>query len=379
MILQSIEIENFRCFRHSRFENFGQVNLIGGKNNAGKTALLEALLLVNEPTWESVAFLQQMRGENSRVFGEHPELAWGNLFQKQDKSAAIKLQGEYSEKVPNTVTITCKEKPKSAKNGIGPVSNNGDLVKVIDSATMSEVGDSRLIIESLESNRAVGIYYEWESEPGRYFGPRIASNGDPNLSPSTFLFPASFKKTMDTLAGEFDKAKLREFDKPEFHDDTASILEAFRLVDDTIEKIDSINVGEPRIYIFRKGEKPQSLNFFGDALNKVASLMLQVVNSPNCTLLIDEIENGIHHDSQEKFWKLLIKLAVKKNVQIFATSHSAEMIEAFQAAAVADKQEDKVRYIEMFRSARTGEIIGAQRDMETLEYNLRTKNPYRGE
>lgn len=76
---------------------------------------------------------------------------------------------------------------------------------------------------------------------------------------------------------------------------------------------------------------------------------------------------------------MLIKLAVAKDVQIFATSHSAEMIGAFQTAAMADKQEDKVRYIAMFKSARNGEIVGAQRDMETLGYNLRTENPYRGE
>ena len=199
----------------------------------------------------------------------------------------------------------------------------------------------------------------------------VAQNNSPNVPHDTFLIPTGFKKPAAALARELEKAKLR--------DETAPVLEAFRIVDDSIAKIDSINLGEPRIYIFRKNEKPQPLNFFGDALNKIADLILRVVNNPNCILLIDEIENGIHHTNQQEFWRMLIKLAVQKNVQIFATSHSAEMIGAFQAAAVEDQQEDKVRYITLYRSARTGEIVGAQRDMETLGYNLRTNNPYRGE
>ncbi|WP_083786910.1 AAA family ATPase [Gloeothece verrucosa] len=44
-MLQDIEIENFRCFEKTRISGFTRVNLIGGKNNSGKTALLEALLL----------------------------------------------------------------------------------------------------------------------------------------------------------------------------------------------------------------------------------------------------------------------------------------------------------------------------------------------
>ena len=43
-MIRSIEIENFRCFHKTRIEGFSQINLIGGQNNAGKTALLEAIL-----------------------------------------------------------------------------------------------------------------------------------------------------------------------------------------------------------------------------------------------------------------------------------------------------------------------------------------------
>jgi len=45
LILNSLEIQRFRCFRELRIERLGRVNLIVGKNNVGKSTILEALRL----------------------------------------------------------------------------------------------------------------------------------------------------------------------------------------------------------------------------------------------------------------------------------------------------------------------------------------------
>ncbi len=43
LILNSLKIRNFRGFQHLQIERLGRVNLIVGKNNVGKSNLLEAL------------------------------------------------------------------------------------------------------------------------------------------------------------------------------------------------------------------------------------------------------------------------------------------------------------------------------------------------
>ena len=49
LILDSLEIKNFRLFKHLEIERLGRVNLIVGKNGVGKTTLLEAIrLYVNQ-------------------------------------------------------------------------------------------------------------------------------------------------------------------------------------------------------------------------------------------------------------------------------------------------------------------------------------------
>lgn len=44
-MLDSLYIKNFRVFKQLEIEKLGQVNLIVGKNNSGKSCLLEALYI----------------------------------------------------------------------------------------------------------------------------------------------------------------------------------------------------------------------------------------------------------------------------------------------------------------------------------------------
>ena len=46
--IKNIEIKNFKCFEDFKAEGFGRVNLIGGKNNVGKTAFMEACYLASQ-------------------------------------------------------------------------------------------------------------------------------------------------------------------------------------------------------------------------------------------------------------------------------------------------------------------------------------------
>ena len=43
-------------------------------------------------------------------------------------------------------------------------------------------------------------------------------------------------------------------------------------------------------------------------------------------IFIDEIENGIHYSVQKDVWNAIGKLARDLDIQVFATTHSLEMI-----------------------------------------------------
>jgi len=54
--------------------------------------------------------------------------------------------------------------------------------------------------------------------------------------------------------------------------------------------------------------------------------------------LIDEIENGIHYTVLPNLWRFLFRMARLHGVQIFATTHSWDCVEAFQHAAAEEKE-----------------------------------------
>jgi AAA15 family ATPase/GTPase len=57
-------------------------------------------------------------------------------------------------------------------------------------------------------------------------------------------------------------------------------------------------------------------------------------------LLIDEIENGLHHSVLSTIWQGLFHAAEEMDVQIFATTHSWECVLAADEAARKEPQYD---------------------------------------
>jgi AAA15 family ATPase/GTPase len=60
--------------------------------------------------------------------------------------------------------------------------------------------------------------------------------------------------------------------------------------------------------------------------------LLAIVNAPGGTVLIDEIENGLHHSVMLKVWQAIAETARRSETQIFATTHSWECIRAAHEA-----------------------------------------------
>lgn len=70
-------------------------------------------------------------------------------------------------------------------------------------------------------------------------------------------------------------------------------------------------------------------------MNRLLGILLALLNARDGFLLIDEIEIGLHYTVQVEMWKLILAMAHRLNVQVFATTHSRDCIEAFQHATSA--------------------------------------------
>jgi AAA15 family ATPase/GTPase len=91
----------------------------------------------------------------------------------------------------------------------------------------------------------------------------------------------------------------------------------------------------------------------GDGMRKILTFLATIATTKNGVLLIDEIENGLHYSSLSVVWKALFAACKEYNVQIIATTHSYECVEAFSKSYDAfDPEGDDIR---LFRIDKEGE------------------------
>lgn len=356
-MLKNIEITNFRCFEATKFSGFKRVNLIGGQNNAGKTALLEAVLLNNCPKSRTIIELKRIRKEASDAVKAMPERTWDSFFFNQDKRTTIKITGTNIQDISTIVEIlVC--------NSIEILENEEEARKLLTLISKNEPTSSVLQVRVIQDNQEKSKYPVIATSDGMLFHDIPDYNNLP-------IIPSFGRMSNKDLTEEYDKARLNDKDE--------EVLKAFQILDPSIEKVESFSIGEPTLYLVRKKQKGRlPLSLFGDAMNRVAAIMIKLINNDYKFLLIDEIENGIHYTKQGNFWEQLFRLASDLDIQIFATTHSLEMIKAFTETGVS-KYPDLGVYFEIARKPNSNSIIGINRDLETLKYAIEHGKGVRGE
>ncbi len=92
-MLRSFTVKNYRCFRDFTIGGLERVNLIAGKNNTGKTALLEALFLFSGPNNPSLPTLVNIVRGVPQADQDAADF-WGWLFAGKQIDHPIELTGE---------------------------------------------------------------------------------------------------------------------------------------------------------------------------------------------------------------------------------------------------------------------------------------------
>lgn len=313
-MIQSISIENFRCFEKTEIKGFGRMNLITGKNNSGKTCLLEALYFsISKDKKGLMSIREGQRDKTEKVFFEEI------LFEREKKYFDF--------------TFLLDEKSIQQTFGIDYQSFNGTQQK-----------ENRKKIE-------------------KSLNVKFIVNKDKQIPES------------ENLVKIFDDLQIRGLH--------TKVLEAVQIIDSNIEDIRSFATYPTILFIKKRGNKDyQPLSFFGDALQKIVRYISAILSYGDGEfysnyLLIDEIENGIHYTAQKEVWQMLFKLCKHYNIQLFATTHSLEMIKAFEE--VCEEFQNEGAYFELARHAKSNQIIGIKHQISTLEYELETNANIRGE
>jgi AAA15 family ATPase/GTPase len=130
------------------------------------------------------------------------------------------------------------------------------------------------------------------------------------------------------------------------------------LFDPSIDDVDIVSTSGGQAIVSMKHKKlgHAPLTTFGDGLLRVFTFATKIAMVKDGLLLIDELEMAIHTNALEKTFDWLVKACTQNNVQLFATTHSLEAVDAI-IYACKDEPVDLVTY----RLQKSGEQIVAKR------------------
>lgn len=350
---KSFRIENFRCFEDLKLDQLKRINLIAGKNNVGKTAVLEALFVHSGAFNPDLAVrLNGFRGV-SKVqisIAKTAIMPWHPLFNKFDASNVITFTSvdEYGEPVSMKLKEVSEiEELKQAALAIQPeVLGNGSIA----------------ISATTETIRALRLEYERTGQ--RRVAHAIMDNQGLHIEvvpPAPFQTVFLFSRGRVSSVEEADRfTKLVSSGKKQLLLDGLSILEP------RLKNIELLTfTGETTIHGDIGMGRPVPILFMGDGLMRLASVILAIAESPDGIVLIDEIENGLHFSVLKEVWRAINLVAGEFNTQVFATTHSFECVRAAHEAFTESAQYD-FKYLRLDRT-KAGNIRVVDYDEETMQ------------
>jgi hypothetical protein len=348
--IANLSIERFRSLRQLKIEGLGRVNLITGRNNSGKSSVLEALRILTSDASPSVlSDILRYREENlgdsddsSRPAAEEGISQISSLF--SDFPSLDKIDA------PIVIAANGSNSPLRLSLSVGWFSEQRDpdgMRRLVQQQPQlfSETGlIPGLVIEAGTSRKIVALDNLKRISRRIFHGDLIE---EPRF-PCVYVSPYGSEHTA-VFGPLWDKIALSDRE----HD----VVEALRIITPDITALSMVggeSSRQPRMAIVKvKGQpRPLPLRSFGDGLNRLFGIVLSLANAKGGLLLIDEVENGMHHAIQEDVWRAVFRLSKRLNAQVFATSHSWDSIEAFQKAAAEDPEEGV-----LVRLTRKGELV----------------------
>ncbi len=363
--LESFTVERFRGIRGLELRDLGRFNLLVGRNNSGKTSVLEALSIFSAPLdpWNWLGTAMQRE-----PFGQPTWVEWLRCMFPQ--TTEVDFNAPYDGKVhlwgegrTPVVEVTAHYQSVRGTKGVSEWSgyeNRPVMERPIDRST--ERNGARL--DASVKTRQLDLFPEGEASGSFTIWVDNPFIGVPRRVEPTFacrsIKPADhwhrpIRDVSEAKAGGHWDATVALLKKIE-----PAITDAELLVPPWASE------SSPAVYLrdARAGLLP--LSSFGDGVRRALLFALTIPSVAGGVLLIDELETAIHVSALEHIFRWLLDACVTHDVQVFATTHSLEALDAILAVDLTP-EEDIVAY----RLEREGEQTTARRYGEDLLKRIR--------
>ncbi len=359
-MIRQLEIEGFRAFPRFTLSGLGRVNLLVGKNNSGKTSVLEAveaLAAAGDLRVFTTAMLR--RGEqtvNESGSRRSRELEIGALFHgfrvRPGVSFAVRSLNGASARCMRARIVEADERQQELFDP-DDEDASGPLALELGWQGLKQDVDERLRLTA-SGGLSLG-------------GSQRFSHGGPireDEDRSRFITPAALSS--DDVIALFEQLVLT----PE----EDQVVEALKSIEPTIERIASIGSE-------RRGQYPTSaaragivlrcagtaqripIGSMGDGVWRMLGLALGLATSAGATLLVDEIDTGLHFTAMSDMWRLVLDTAARLDVQVFATTHNSDCWTSLAAVCRSSERLEEEATIQRVERDKQFAVAFSRREM----------------
>ena len=333
MGLNSISIANFRGIASPLSVRLAPITLIGGRNNSGKSTILEAIRLLAgrrdasipaEVNAVSRKIALRVREDLQTLFFDEKEAV--NISATMDTKRTCAVSIRLQKKAEGEISSTETHDTSLVK------STRWELVQVgedVDADGHKRERTSRLTPRVEEEGKFGYTTNKAESEID--WGCELMSASSRGAAETNEIFSQMTVALQDR--------------------------EISAVINKIYPEIFTVKLVDSQLMVKVRGiEKLLPAKIAGDGVVRMISVLCAMWKCPGGTLCVDEIDNGLHYSVLKDFWHAVADFSKKFNVQLVATTHHLELLETLSKMVVETGDYERAEYVRISH-AETGHSV----------------------
>jgi AAA15 family ATPase/GTPase len=313
-MLRSLEIQNFKGIKQGKIENLAQVNILVGRNNSGKSTILDALVLLR------CAFVvKDFAGDDgldqaTRRAVYYREGSYDDLWFRTNTNVSVLISAEFN----RGPKVSEEWQSRGGRNT--PVGKG--VARGVQEISETELPPAKEFRINPTMNYSIANYRQ----------NQVWRNVKEHMGEAE----ATFVALVHMLDSNGIHQRLAERLWPEVVNvrrDTKVIqmlndIYRTQIKDLTIKS----SIGLQRL-VASVPQTDVAVNWLGDGIRYAVNILSLGVLLQGTALLVEELETHQHPESLRKLTQALFELAKQQDLQLFLTTHSLELIDYAMEAA----------------------------------------------